>query len=317
MDEDTLTRTLPYILFWKEIEGKTTHPTLISQQLVYLSGTLWITHAQPMKGFKLMQVAKELCDFHDRQPLHNAIAHELKIATAFAKHYSFFDLLCLIHNAIEYFHVTTVELGSPGEAANQIADAHFLFNQKRYEEAERRVKWALCLDPTNIAALRLLGLTHFQQGKYAQAVENLQKLPASDFQIAEIIGICLIKSDKTSQGQDLLKRISPVHPLSDDSLYLLGSREDQPEWAIHWLAAIKHPNPEVLARLFISYHTMKNWHSAIEVYHQLSPPYSKLYALQRMAVDCFIALNKKDFAEDLLEAMQMEESPSTSQEQLS
>lgn len=307
-DDNHLSNTLPYMLFLQEICKNIVQSPNVCEQLVYLSGSLWINYGQPQKAFNLMLIAEELAAFNHRDAIIEAIHHELEIVAAYAKHYNFFDMLCLIHQAVSHFHITTIELERPGELANQIADCMFLFDQKRYNEVEQRAKWALCMDPNNSTALKLLGLANYQLKKYDEAITNLQKIPSVNLQILEIIGICLIQSGNMTEGQDMLKTLALRQKLSDESFYHLGKLEDDPQRALKWLTEIKSPNEEVYARLFIAFYSLKNWHSAVQYYHKLSPPYSKLHSLQLMAVECFIALNEREYAEVLLKTMQIDES---------
>ena len=106
----------------------------------------------------------------------------------------------------------------------------------------------------------------------------------------------------------MLKMLAQQQKLSDESFYHLGKLEENPQLALQWLKEIKNPNAEVYARLFIAFYSLKDWQSAVQYYHKLSPPYSKLHSLQLMAVECFIALNEHEYAEVLLKTMLQDES---------
>ena len=147
-DDVHLSNTLPYIVFWHEICKNLIQSPNVCQQLVYLSGSLWINYGQPQKALRLMLIAEELTEFYNRDVVLEAISHELMVVSAYAKHYNFFDMLCLIHQAINHFHLSAIELERPGELANQLADCAFLFDQKRYDEVEQRVSGLYALIQT-------------------------------------------------------------------------------------------------------------------------------------------------------------------------
>jgi TolB-like protein/Tfp pilus assembly protein PilF len=91
-------------------------------------------------------------------------------------HLLFADLLMALGRHPEAIsEMQTVERLDPLSALNQSAFGRVLYRARNYEEAERRLKRALELSPREYGIYGRLGDVFEQMGRYAEAIESLEK----------------------------------------------------------------------------------------------------------------------------------------------
>jgi eukaryotic-like serine/threonine-protein kinase len=91
-------------------------------------------------------------------------------------HRLFADLLMALGRHAEAIsEMQTVERLDPLSALNQSTFGRVLYRARNYEEAERRLKRALELDSRDYGIYGRLGDTFEQMGRYAEAIESLEK----------------------------------------------------------------------------------------------------------------------------------------------
>lgn len=216
---------IAYISFLKELYQKINPQVPLSQQIVYLSGSYW--SSKPKMASQLTFIAESLAT--DREPFLEAVEHELKVAWVNAHHSQLFETLCELDKTCKHFHLQPLTINVKGEVANLLADAKVFFNKGLYKEVEEIAKWIACIDTENILNLTLLGFSQYNQKKYQEAAATLMKISASNTQITELLGICLIKAGKELQGYYLLTHLSHQFKLSDESLFIINALQKSPQ----------------------------------------------------------------------------------------
>lgn len=177
-DSESLFHTRSFLAFWKGLKPDQMECEKLAEMLLGYGQVFWKKEGFEEKGNALLCLALDFSE--NKQLLQNKIDHFLSELYAAAESSNMVHRLSLIHDALEYFHITIKEIASIEKLANHLADAEYFYHVRNWAAAKTHADWVLKLDPDNYRARRLVGLACFYMGEYNKAMRHLSKLPIMD-----------------------------------------------------------------------------------------------------------------------------------------
>ncbi|MFT4552805.1 MAG: tetratricopeptide (TPR) repeat protein [Chlamydiales bacterium] len=312
VDGQDLKLATPYVSYWSTIERDAQKRFLFSKQLVLVSAELWSRKGLEEKALNLMKLAETIPYLSERNKIYRLIAYELKITYSLAAQEDDIDKLGILYDAAKHFHIDSFGPEEKVELGNQLEDAAYLMKMGRFLEAQKRLAWILKVNQDHQQARHLMGMVAYQQGNYADALEFLDLLTDKDKEIQEVIAICQMGTGEEELGKKNLAKLAKQRPLSDHGYLQLGYvdlMQKEPRESLKWLRNIRRPDGEAIAYLGIASFQLGEWKAALDYFHQLPEPFSRVFALKSIAVRSFLELDKSDLAEELLTRMLEDKEP--------
>lgn len=318
-DDERLLKTKPYFDFWEKTEKNERKRNLFAEKLVAVAGALWTRDNQEKKGINLIKMASVLPGKEGQKGFHDSIEKTISQIYISEMKRDETENLPYVLQAIQEFQLTSINIHDKQQILSHIADAQSLFDNKKYTEARKKGKWVLELEPNNVKAQRIVGLSDYHLGDYSESLAILSKLPEQDNETREAVAASMIIAGDASAGQQLLAKIGNTRPLTP-SLYLtlgMGSlMYHNPAAAITWLDKVPQKGNEVYAGLFLAAFEQKRWEDALAYFQKLTPPYSTLKGLQAVAILTLMALGKDDQAESMIQQL-VKQGPDSDESELS
>ena len=309
-DNPRLSATLPYLEFWKEVEQDRQKRYQYALELIANAYYLWANEGESKKALALMDAASKIPYVNEQKllkPVFEKIFNQLYVQ---ALQEDRLNQLKDILTAIDLFHLTTVPVHDLMQQGNLIEDAQYLYNQGRFAEAEKKVRWVYQLNPSNPAAIKLLGLIDYQNGDYKEALKLLKQVKNKGTDTEEAMAVSEIIAGDRTEGLKQLKKLEDMHAATSDIYLRIGYGMlalGDPQGSAAWFEKAAPKTDEVEAgEEFAAYETHQ-WQKALDFYYQLTPPYSKLDALQGIAIESLVQLGNLAMAEQILNNMLKEE----------
>lgn len=313
-DAPELTTTIPYIEFWKNIEEDHQRHYQFALELIAIGNYLWANEHEGKKALALILAAAKLPYYNEQKLLKPFLEKNFKQLYTITLQEDSVDQLEYILKAIDLFHLETIPVHDLLQQGNQLEDAQFLYHQKRYAEAEKKARWVLLVNPSNETAIKLVGLLDYQKGNYSEALLLLKKLQSKDSEIEEAIAISEILAGNKAEGLRQLKKREGSSASMTDAYLRIGYGmlvKGEPRSSLEWFDKVIPKNDEVYAGEAYARYENHQWQQALDLYHQLAPPYSKIFALQGIAIESLVELGEISLAEEILNNMlKQDEQPS-------
>lgn len=316
-DDSQLKATLPYIQFWKTIEQDHQRRYQFALELIELGNYLWENNHENTKSLALMAAASQLPYYNEQKLLHPKLEEIFNHLYVQALQEDQIDQLSSLLEAIKIFNLKTVPVGDQLQQGNLLADAQFLYNQKRYAEAEKKARWVYQLNPANPKAMELVGLLDYQNGNYQEALKLLKAVKSKKQAVEIAIAVSEYLAGNKEEGEKLLKNKESGSALDTEAYLKLGygllSKGDA-KGSLYWFEKIAPKDNDVYAGEAFAAYEMQQWQKAIDFFHQLTPPYSHLDALQGLAIKSFEATGNNTVAEEILNNMLKQKNPPVEEE---
>ncbi|MCP5469642.1 MAG: DUF1347 family protein [Chlamydiales bacterium] len=193
-DSENLLETRRLLAFWKTLDQNKSAYEKLAQELLSYGQLFWKKEGFEEKGNRLFRLAVDFCV--DKQFAQTRVEQFLTELYASAENCNMILRLSLIHDALDYFHVTIKEIASSEKLANHLADAEYLYDARNWAAAKTHAGWVLKLDPTNHRAKRLVGLSCFHMGEYSKAVRYLSELPVLDENVHKALAFSRVYSSQ-------------------------------------------------------------------------------------------------------------------------
>ncbi|MBS0624145.1 MAG: DUF1347 family protein [Verrucomicrobia bacterium] len=160
---------------------------LLAFALIQQAFQLWRHIGQEEKSIYLMDFV--LTFSHHRHELEQQIEIFLKDLFVKAEANNLLPRLVFIHEALSHFQINMNQAAfmNHEKIANHLADAAYLYKARNYLASQTHAAWVLKLDPDNVCAQRLMGLSSFQLGQHQQAIEFLRQLPYPDLYVQQAL----------------------------------------------------------------------------------------------------------------------------------
>lgn len=303
-DKDNLPLTSQYLEFWEKIEKNERKRNLFAEKLVSIARDLWMRDRQEKKAIELIKLASTLPTPSGQLSFHTAVETNMAQIYASALKQDDIDDLPFILEAIKDFNLTTIHIFDKQQIIVHMHDAQYFYDNKKYREAKKKAAWVIQIDPSNVQAQRLLGLSHYSLAEYPQALTELTKLPFQDKETIEAVAVSTIIAGDQATGQQLLEKIARQHPLDSVILLRLGFgslMNHNAAAAIYWFNQIPQKNNEVNAGLFLAAFEQKHWNEALAYFHTLTYPYDSIEGLRSIAILSLMALENNEQAEEMVQ----------------
>lgn len=303
-DNSDLDLTSPYIDFWQVIQHDHQERYKFAQELTALSGSIWLKDNGEKKAFKLMKIASTLPFLSEKKMLQEALEKSLQIVYRSAIAQDKINRLSAVMEAFRYFQIESNQLLNKKEIANQLADAKYLYQQKRYSDTLKKISLILSVDPQNDEALKLSGLAKYKLGEHAEALAILKPISNPSSEVQEAVAVCQILCEQKAAGlktlEDLYKTSQTTRQTCiDTGFYLL--MQDDGENAKKWLCRISDPSGTIYSGLCFASALCKDWSNVLDYYGRLSHPYNALTGLQISAAQALALQHQIELAEQMFQ----------------
>lgn len=311
LDDDLLSVTMPYIHFWQSLEKDHKMRWTFANQLVAIAYHLWLKANDPAKALTLLKTAAVTPSPTEQQAMIDIIEQKIERIYATALHEDSVSQLPYILEVIKALQLKNINVSDPTEMANQLEDAQYLFNNRRYNEAKKKASWVLKLDPTNQKAIRIVGLSEYYEADYADALPHIKALKTTDPEVLQALMISEILKGNSVLGKQLLANLQSKQPFTLDVWRQLGFGallNNEPSQSILWFGNISPMNDEIKAGMSYAHYEKHEWAKAVEYFNHLSAPYSKLEGLQGVAALSLAEIGDMELAEEMIHNMIQQDS---------
>lgn len=148
--------------------------------------------------------------------------------------------MSLVFDISQAVQMQVIEKPTQERLANLIADAHYLLDSERMQEAQQLLIWILKIAPDHPEAIQLLGSSLFGTGRYQEAKELLLKIGSSNLYLQQMLAISYLQTGEPEEAKAIVDQL-PFPSISDRLKLEMGLNEaDNARWqeAKQWWDAI-------------------------------------------------------------------------------
>lgn len=189
-EKGSFNRTIKYLKFWKTIESDEFGKKEFSRALLTQGMLFWRTENQEKKGSYILKIALHIADDASKKEFSKEVEDFFKALYRQASAVNMVSRLSLIYDAMQEFKIPFKGLLSRDELANHLADAEHFFKIHNYISAKDHAEWVVKVEPTNVDALKLVGLSSFHLGYYSTALAYLKRIAEPDEEITNTLLLC-------------------------------------------------------------------------------------------------------------------------------
>ncbi len=302
-DNEKLERSLPYLEFWSALEKDHRRRLRFAENLVFLSKRVWMQEQQEEKALRMMRAADSLPFLTDKRELNQELETTLSQIYKSALLADNVDSLPYILRAVKEFNIKEIPIEDQNEIVNHLADAQYLYSDKRYGEAIQKALWVLQIQPDNAEAHWIVGMSHYHMGNHAATINRIQNFAEEDIETAKAFAISHLLAGDESRGIQALSNLEKRSALTKEDYLKLALgllNNDKESESIAWFEKINPVTNESRAGLAYAYYRLKQWQKALHYFLELEAPYTKIEGLQGIAVEAYAALGQIDKAEEIL-----------------
>ena len=305
-DNAALKASLPYIMFWKMVEKDPNAQIAFANRLVGIAESLWLQQGQETKGLKLMEVALDISTGQPRLAVQQNIEQTLKKVYQNAVAKDDFDKMAHLLQAVNQLHLTNIPILQDQNIAKLLSTAKTQLATGNLQDARKRSKWVLELEPQNQTARRITGKVCYLTANYPEAVKYLSLVSTPDLDTLESLAVSQILTDQSKEGQRLLDRVAQQHSLQQDTILrlglgLIGLR--QWENSLTWLQQLNKPNSEALVGKAFALYQLREFAKALQEIQAIEAPYNQLDAVKGIELQSQIELGQRKAGEQALIAL--------------
>ncbi len=305
-DNATLQNTLPYIVFWKMAEKDPESQTAFANRLVGIAESLWLQQGHEAKGLKLMEVALDIPSGQQRFTVLQNVEQTLKKVYQNAAAKDDFDKMAYLLQAVKDLHLTNIPIQRDQNIAKLLSTAKEQLAAGNLQDARKRAKWVLELEPQNQTARRIVGKVYYLTANYPEAVKYLSLVSTPDLDTLESLAVAQILTGNSKEGQRLLDRVAQQHPLQQDNILrlglgLIGLR--QWENSLTWLQQLEKPSSEASVGTAFALFQLREFTKALEQIQAVKAPYTDLDSVKGIVLQSQLELGQRKAGEQALIAL--------------
>lgn len=305
-DSEDFKLTKSYINLWKKLEKNNQSRYDLALQLISKAQRFWSIDGNFKKATQLIKIAELLPSINEQnqiqQDIQRAIAKMYRQAIMRDHVHEFSHFQTAIHE----LGLNAAEIVDPQEINNQLADAHYFFNQGRFDVASSKVEWVLQMTPNDLSARKLAALSAYENGKYQAALEHFNYIKERETDLEEAFAISKVLTGAYEEGYSLLLAHSQKNPLSDQAVLRMAIGHllnHQPDQSLLWLNKLTFSNDEILTTHYLVSFQKQEWNKVLELFNLLPKTSQQQAALQAVLIQAWIAQNQIDRANYILDEM--------------
>ncbi len=186
-NKDKIESILSCINLWKPLEKSQANKVHFAKKLVNSAKVLWLVEKEYNKATMLFEAAYEIPENK------TAVLEALETTVSFIHKKAVKE--DLVH---EYFHILhivktlklkAVNIYDEQEKNQLLDDASYFFSRSLYDKAYERASFVVAIDPHNKEACKIAGLSAFELGNFAIALNNLKLIQNPSPSILKILKI--------------------------------------------------------------------------------------------------------------------------------
>ncbi len=302
-DRAEFQETVPYITFWKMIEKDPEAQISFANRLVGIAESFWLQQGDEARGLKLMQLALEIPSGQARLAILQNLEQTLKKVYQNAVAKDDFDKMPYLLQAVQQLHLTTIPIQQDQNIAKLLSAARELLAAGKIQDAQRRAKWVLELEPQNQTARRIMGKSYYLEANYPEAVKYLSLVSSPDLDTLEALAVSQILVGQGKDGQRLLDRVAQQHVLQPGAILrlglgLIGLR--QWEGGLFWLQQLEKPTPEALVGKAFAFYQLRKFSESQQELQAVRSPYADLDAVKGIILQSQLELGQREAGEKAL-----------------
>ncbi len=306
-DDPNLDFIVPYLTLWDLVERNSDQRFAFAATLIDTAGALWLSEKfEVVKSLRLFQLAEDLPYITEHKAIKEKAKKALQALYQDALDRGVVDGLAALVEAASFYGLASSDLQDPAELASQLADAEYLYEEGRYDDATIRLGLIMRVDPMSAKGRRLLGLIEFRKGSMAEALVSLKIVPKLDREGQEALAICEVLEGDSALGTHLLNRLEELKPIEIASAKRLAfgllERRD-PRGALARFNKMKESDSDTwAARMQIAYEGSE-WGEVARAYEELDENYQAETALKMMVAQALGQLGRSKDAQKIFEGI--------------
>ena len=250
-----------------------------------------------------MQVALDMSSGPSRLTTRQSVEQTLKKVYQNAVAQNDFDKMAYLLQAVKELNLTNIPIQQDQNIAKLIQNAKELLAVGKNQDALKRAKWVLELEPQNQTARRIVGKVYYLTANYPKAAKYLSLVSTPDLDTLESLAASQILTNQTKEGERLLDRVAQQHTLQQETvlrlgLGLIGLR--QWEKGLTWLNKLEKPTSEALVAKAFALYELGEFAQALKDVQAVQPPYANLDAVKGIALQSQLELGQRAAGEQAL-----------------
>lgn len=210
--------------------------------------------------------------------------------------------MSLIFDIAQSVELQVMEQPSQERLANLMADAHYLLDSERMQEAQQLLIWILKIAPDHPEAIQLLGSSLFGSGRYQEAKELLLKIGSSNLILQQLLAISYLQTNEPLKAVEIVEALPPSS-ISDRLKLEMGLMEAGAmrwEEAKSWWDSIRAKSEMVSILKMVALFRLESHQETLKMFSSLPASLRTKRELISIAARSAMALQEQPLARSLL-----------------
>lgn len=305
LDDSTLTLSIPYFVFWQSLDLNSQQRYTFAEEILKEANDSWENHEE-QKALTLLKTSLSIVSLSNQKTLLNEIENLVASYYKEAMLHENMQQLPYILKAVQQLKLTGIAIQDKKEVEKQLEDAKTFFANKNYQDARTKADWVLKIDPNNLTAIQILGMTFYQEAEYTKALSYLKGVTSPTNEMTEALAVSEILVGDPEIGKKLLREFSKDHSLKRETYLHLGYGSmivNNPQDSAIWLSKALPLDDEVTAGISFADYLNQHWNDALRQYKQLTPPFNDLWGLQGAVIVSYIGVGNIGHADEVLKKL--------------